>query len=509
MPMWYWEPDPEHRLGASRKIRYSDSVDTIYGVTTEEMNFSLAEYCERFVHIEDRARALETYTQFAADRINSYQIDYRVVRSDGQVKHIRSQGEKQRDRAGNVVGAFGSITDIEDLLQYQVALHRMEGQLQQAHGLAKLGYWYWTPNPNNTSEGSYFFSSELSAIFEAEANPGAYQGTEFVNRFVTPEDRAMVSRTLQDYEAEVIDSYRMEYRAITTSGKEKFIRSIGERLRDPSGSPVCGYGIAQDITEPHARELALSEATERAEIASRAKDRFLANMSHELRTPLNAIIGFSDVLARDLFSQNRDRYREYATNILDSAQFLLQIINDILDMSRIEAGKIALHESVCDLGQLASSCARLIEPKAQETGIDLHLNVAPDYLVHADERALKQIVMNLLANAVKFTPKGGTIDICFVDQDDHFGISVKDTGIGIDSSGLDQIFKPFEQIDGSIARKYGGTGLGLAISDGLAKMHGGRIQITSEIGKGTEAAILLPNARRVAAEMRVKFRSGV
>lgn len=494
MPMWYWDLDPK-QPGTGHKVRYSESVKAVFGVAAAELNnLSIADYCDRFVFAEDRPAVFRTYTQFSTEPVSQYQIDYRIVRPDGQVKYVRSQGEKELGPKGELISAAGTITDIDDLLQS--ALHRMEWQLHQAHRLAKLGYWYWTPDPQTVEgPGNYYFSRELGAIFGADPDQHSYKARDFTARFVVPEDQEMVARVLEDFESRRTHGYRMEYRAITATGEEKFIRTIAERVLDADGKAVCGYGMLQDLTEPHGREIALREAIHRAEVANRAKDRFLANMSHELRTPLNAIIGFSDVLAREMFANDRAKNKEYAANILESARFLLQIINDILDISQIEAGKVSLNEVVCDLNRLAASCIKLVEPRARETGVSVGLNVQDHCLAYIDERAIKQVIMNLLANAVKFTPKGGSVEVSVVHVGALFGIQVSDTGIGIDPAALTKIFKRFEQVDASAARKYSGAGLGLTISDGLIKLHGGEIRITSQVGKGTQAQMLLPTSR--------------
>jgi signal transduction histidine kinase len=249
------------------------------------------------------------------------------------------------------------------------------------------------------------------------------------------------------------------------------------------------------LTEETADELAL--AVQRVEFASRTKSEFLANMSHELRTPLNAIIGFSDILRNETFGPAHPSYRGYAKDIHDSGAHLLQIINDILDMSKVEAGKLDLHESLVDLGDIVDVCRRLMRERAQEAGVILVCEPAPDMLpkVSGDTTKLKQILLNLLSNGVKFTPRGGSVTIATAwPGGDWVSLQVRDTGIGMSAEDMALALEPFRQIDNSHTRKYPGTGLGLPLARALTELHGGELTIASTQGSGTTVTILLPVA---------------
>ena len=231
----------------------------------------------------------------------------------------------------------------------------------------------------------------------------------------------------------------------------------------------------------------------RAEAANHAKSEFLANMSHELRTPLNAINGFSEIMASEMFGPlGHDRYREYAGDILSSGQHLLSLINDILDMSKIEAGKLNLRLEPVAIDEVVEDTLRLIRQRAEKAGLKIrvHLPRAPD--ITADFRALKQILLNLLTNAVKFTPRGGSITISAIVTEDNVHISVADTGIGIAEKDLDRLARPFEQIENQFSKTREGTGLGLALTKSLIEMHHGRFEIDSVLGHGTTAQVILP-----------------
>jgi signal transduction histidine kinase len=283
-------------------------------------------------------------------------------------------------------------------------------------------------------------------------------------------------------------------------GRLTLLHSTGARVVEvrrammPDGGMLITYA---DITEEKRVEADLRRAKDEAELASRSKTEFLANMSHELRTPLNAIIGFSDILMGQIFGPLGDqRYGDYARDIRDSGLHLLTLINDVLDVSKVEFGKVELIEEAVDIAAIAASCARLMRDRADTAGIRLVQDLASDLpLLQGDSRRLKQILLNLLSNAVKFTPSGGRVAIRAAAGADGFRLTIEDTGIGIAKQDLEKAMRPFGQIDSRLARKYQGTGLGLPLARSMAELHGGRLEIDSTPGRGTVATLWLP-ARR-------------
>ncbi len=298
------------------------------------------------------------------------------------------------------------------------------------------------------------------------------------------------------------------------------------RIIDKWRSPMPGGGfvsVYRDVTErqrleqakaDQARELAkaidglkvahaeMIEAKERAELANRAKSEFLANMSHELRTPLNAIIGFAEVMEAEIMGPiGRDCYRGYVRDIKNSGTHLLGIISDILDLSKIEAGRATLQESTFELPRVIRTCLKLIDERARLASVQIRSDVAADLpLILADERKLKQILINLLSNAVKFTPAGGHVTIgAYSRGGEGIVLTVTDTGIGIAASDIPKALTPFIQVDNSLSRRFEGTGLGLPLVDSLTRLHGGTLTIESELGKGTTVTVSLPANRVVAA----------
>jgi two-component system cell cycle sensor histidine kinase PleC len=240
------------------------------------------------------------------------------------------------------------------------------------------------------------------------------------------------------------------------------------------------------------------EARRRAEAANVAKSRFLATMSHELRTPLNAILGFSEVMKCEMLGpMQNDHYREYAGSIHDSGRHLLQLINEILDLSRIEAGRYELHEEPIRLAEIVEDCRRLLALRAESKGLQVVLDLAKGLeQIWADERAIRQICLNLLSNALKFTPRGGRITLSVAaTPDGGQSLTIKDTGPGIPKEEIPRVMQAFGQ--GSLAHQTaeGGTGLGLPIVHNLVNLHGGSFELRSELRKGTEAVVYLPKSR--------------
>ena len=274
-------------------------------------------------------------------------------------------------------------------------------------------------------------------------------------------------------------------------------------IADEDGNPIGIGSIETDITARKRAEEELRLAKEQADLANRTKSDFLANMSHELRTPLNAIIGFSEMIRGGMLGPVGDkRYLEYADHIHESGEHLLELINDILDLSKIEAGKIDFHEEAVDVVHVVRSTLVVMKERAETAGLTIQCDVPADLpQLRADERKIKQILLNLLSNAVKFTPRGGTVTLEVTADSRHgFVIGVIDTGIGIAPENMSKVMTPFGQAESHLGREYQGTGLGLPVTKALAELHGGTFEIESRPGEGTTARVRIPPERCIAPE---------
>ncbi len=275
----------------------------------------------------------------------------------------------------------------------------------------------------------------------------------------------------------------------------------GQRIIKVRRSPAPESGVVvtlRDVTDRRKAEIELRAAMEEAELANRSKTEFLANVSHELRTPLNAIIGFSEIMKDEMFGPlGTPGYRDYANDIHESGRHLLALINDILDLSKVEAGRIELNEESVDIAAVSTSALRIVRERAQAAGLTIGVEISKDLpLVTADRRAIKQVLINLLSNAIKFTPSGGQVTLRgYLGPEGALHISVVDNGIGIAEADIPIALAPFGQVEGAMSRSTQGTGLGLPLSVALAEEHGGSIEVTSKLDEGTRVTFTLPPER--------------
>lgn len=408
--------------------------------------------------------------------------------ASGTVQRLRARFEPMSEAGGQLTGFGGMLTLLQDGMagQDEAAI----AQDRHMDFIRLSSDWMW-----ETDSALTLRLVTQRVVGALGMVPQQLIGRNLLDLVASDALRGNLQRRLQK-----LTPFRdLPFDAEDATGKRKLFLMSALPVFDPATGALSGYrGSATDITELTRREENLRVAKETAETANRAKSQFLANMSHELMTPLNAIIGFADVMRMGLLGpvENPD-YRTYVRDIHGSAVNLMGIINDILDVSRIENGQVEINESACNIEELFESVARLIQDRLQAQGLALTIDL-PARLprLHADKRKLKQILANLLANAVKFTPRGGRITLgAGLNRAGDLILTVTDTGIGIAMEDIDRVMNPFSQADSGLNRKYEGTGLGLTLSLGLARLHGGDLRLESTLGEGTRAVVTLPASR--------------
>ncbi|MEI8395350.1 MAG: PAS domain S-box protein [Rhodospirillaceae bacterium] len=381
--------------------------------------------------------------------------------------------------------------DVTERHQREQQLREREIQLSTAQRIAKLGGWRV-----DLKTGEVSWSQEMYRLFGVE--PDAFRpSTDAVLACIHPEDRQRVRRLLMP-SGRGREVREWEFRITRPTGEERVLWAESQCERDPSGQVAARFGVCQDITARKLDQRALILAKEAAELANRSKSQFLANMSHELRTPLNAIIGFSEMMATEVLGPlGSDRYRDYAAAILTSGSHLLALINDVLDLSKIEAGRYELSDEWLSVSDAFEDAVRLVGPHAAEKGmvVDRTAKLAPK--LRADRRALRQMLLNLLSNAVKFTPAGGSITLNAVWDFSGLRLEVTDTGAGIPADRIRDLARPFVQVDTAMNRRHTGSGIGLYLTRSLVELHNGNLTITSRQGEssGTTVCLHFPTER--------------
>ena len=327
----------------------------------------------------------------------------------------------------------------------------------------------------------------------------AMPATEIIH----PDDLPAVQAVLETIEE--VGQGSVTYRGRRKDGSYIWVEGSLTASRNPSTGKTEVVSIIRDVSERVRYEEALREAKQHADTANRTKSEFLSTISHELRTPLNAVIGFSEIMQREIMGPiGNEKYRSYIADIQASGTLLLNVINDILDLSKAEAGKLELNESTFEVAEAIHGVLRLLRPRIENAGLVVAVSIPVDLpMLRADERKTQQVFLNLLSNAVKFTHPGGRIDVvAHFDPDTGLTIRVIDTGIGIEPQNLSVVFEPFMQIDSALSRQHDGTGLGLPVVKAIVQRHQGKVQLQSILGSGTEATVIFPSDRAIATQSR-------
>jgi|GEM_PF-1139763 len=495
-----------------RLLRWNKTMNNVLGYSDSEIaSMKPTDFFEK------EAAERISKTILAVVKEGSADIEELIVTKDGRQIPYEFTAALLRDYKGIPIGISGVGRDVTERKAAEVALK--ESEIRHRTLLEHLTQKIFLKDRNSvyvTCNKSYATDLKITPEEIRDRTDYDFYPKELAEKYRADDRVVMESGVLKDIEERYI-----------LNGEERLVQTIKTPVRDAHGNVVSVLGISWDITdrkkmEQQLREYArnleamVAERTreledantelqilnneltlrrQEADSATQAKSDFLANMSHELRTPLNSIIGFSQVLKKRKFGQLTEKQDEYVGYVIDSGEHLLALINDILDLSKVEAGKVELEVGSFNLQETLNASLSMFREKTMKHGIALKLDIAPDadIAIEADERRLKQILFNLISNAVKFTPDGGAVYLRAQKRDeDSIELSVEDTGIGIKEEDMLKLFKEFSQIESSYDKKYEGTGLGLALTKKLVEKHGGRIWCESKFGKGSRFAFVIP-----------------
>ena len=389
-------------------------------------------------------------------------------------------------------GFVTTFTDITDIKQTEEELRKTEARLMDAIESIPEGFALF-----DSDDRLVLYNKIYQDMYPTSSHLKVAPGTRFEDIIRASAEKGLhtpaVGRT-EEWIRERLEAHRNPRGPVEQKMSDGRWLRIEERKTREGGI----VGIRTDITDMKMREEELRKAMEVAELASRSKSEFLANMSHELRTPLNAIIGFSEIMQSEMFgSLGNVKYKDYAADINQSGRHLHAVINDILDLAKIEAGKLDLHEETVDLTATIEGSMKVVKGRADHRHIAMSIQIAENLPhLYADERKVKQILINLLSNAIKFTPDGGRVTLS-AGRDRYQGlqIAVADDGIGMASEDIPKVFKAFGQVDSALGRGFEGTGLGLPLTKSLIELHGGSLSLESAPGVGTTVTVRFPPAR--------------
>ena len=508
--LWDWDL-------ARGRVFWSHSMYDLLGLPKKDDLLTFGEV-NALVHHDD-INLYQLASQLAETKVQSIDHAFRMRHADGKWLWLRARCElaQQDGEDGlHLIGIAVDITEQKNLVERTVAA---DLRLRDAIETIPEAFVLWDADNRLVLCNSNF--QQLHHLPDDSVNSGtsyetivAAGKTPIIRTTVVNEDGQ--PRGARTFEAQLEDGRWMHiserrtkdggYVSVGTDitklklHEQKLIE--GEKRQIATIVDLRKSQRALEVQTAELADLAGKYADEknRAEDANAAKSKFLANMSHELRTPLNAIIGFSEIMESAMFGPlGADKYTEYSRDIRESGEYLLDVINDILDMSKIEAGGIRLAPEAVAVEPILVDCQRVVSTRAGEKHLNLTVEIEPGLVVNADRRALKQIALNLLSNAVKFTPEGGAVTVYGRERGGMVTIAIKDNGIGIPKIALRKLGRPFEQVESQLTKKYQGSGLGLAIAKSLVELHGGDMRIRSTLGVGTIVIVRLPRQARIAA----------
>ena len=494
--LWDWDL-------ARGRIFWSQSMFDILGLKAKDDLLSFGDV-SKLTHPDD-LRLYDLAAELAEATATSIDHAFRMRHADGHWVWLRARCElvRQPGEPGlHVIGIAVDITEQKNLVEKTVAA---DMRLRDAIETIPEAFVLWDADNRLVLCNSNF--QELHNLPDEAITVGAsYEAVVAAGRKPVVRSRSITGGPnvpgARTFEAELedgrwlhISERRTKDGGYVSVGTDITALKTHEEKLIESEKRLTATVADVRASEQRLAELAEKYAVEktRAEEANQAKSKFLANMSHELRTPLNAIIGFSEIMESGMFGPlGAERYNEYCSDIRSSGEYLLDVINDILDMAKIEAGRIRLDFEELDLDGLMAEAIRVVAARAQDKQLVLATRISPALGLRADRRALKQIMLNLLSNAVKFTAAGGRVIVRGRSVKDCIVLTIADTGIGIDVESLTRLGRPFEQVESQLTKSHHGSGLGLAIAKSLVELHGGRMSIRSTLGKGTLVMVRLP-----------------
>lgn len=463
----------------TQEVDWSPEVYTIHGVTPEEFNPMYGDAI-MFYAEEDRDR-VRGLVQRAISEAQGWEFQATIVRkSDGKRRRVRSIGDHLTDETGKVERVFGVFKDVTDEQTMMEALATSESK-------------YRTLAENSTDiivkfgmDGIITYASPACEVLGI--SPEDAIGLSTLD-FTIPEDRKYATEITEDlFKSDGIDpSIQREFRVRDKNGNIIWLEGNPKIIKGGDGRAREIISTFRDITDRKEREQALAEARADAEAAGKAKAEFLSNMSHEIRTPLNGILGFTQLLSDTPLDKDQ---KLFVSRAMSAGHLLRDIVNDILDYSKIEAGQVQLEERAVDIAQVVQETIDLVHAGRNGKTVPM-TSLVESQGAFIDEVRLKQILTNLIGNSAKFTAEG-TVQVSATIENEQLKINVTDTGPGIPEAKLESVFEGFKQADSSVTRKFGGTGLGLSISRSLARLMGGELQLESKLGEGTVAKLILP-----------------
>lgn len=501
--LWDWD------LSRGR-IFWSHSMFTLLGLEGRNDLLTFGEV-NALVKSDD-INLFEIADQLIAGQLDHIDQSFRMQHTEGHWIWLRVRCELSQAAAGGGKHLIGIAVDITE--QKSLAEKTVEADLRLRDAIETIpeAFVLWDAHDRLVLCNSHF--QRLHKLPDTAVTPGTSYET-VIEVGSMPEVRTRLQESAaqapgaRTFEAQLEDGswLHISERRTKDGGyvsvgtditriKEHEKRLIDNDLR--LRASVVDLKRSQSALERQAIELAdlaekYSQEKTRAEEANQSKSKFLANMSHELRTPLNAIIGFSEIMGTGLFGTlGSEKYQEYCHDILTSGRYLLEVINDILDMSKIEAGRMQLDLESVDVAKTLAESMRVVSGRAEDKNLTLEADIEGAIPLVADRRALKQIVVNLLSNAVKFTPEGGKVTVRGRVRENHIHLMISDTGIGIAPHSLRRLGRPFEQVESQLTKTYPGSGLGLAIAKSLTNLHGGSMRLRSKLGTGTVVCVSLP-----------------